>query len=156
MVRYYSDDGVVEAPVNKVWALIQAHNDPKNRIHAGIVSMSGHAQSDGSVLADVVTKGEHGNVNHQWKFTMRPPHAQIIEMVDGPMKGSWITTTYLPEGNKTRFVTVADWKIQSVFRREGVAEGLQRIHGERVRRGRAFPQDDALIAEAIGKAPAGP
>jgi hypothetical protein len=114
MARYFSDDGIIDAPIEKVWKLIEAHNDPKNHIHAGIVSMKAHPQGDGSVLADVVTKGEKGNVDHKWKFTMKPPHAQIVEMIDGPMKGSWITTTYVPLGNKTRFVTVADWKIQGV------------------------------------------
>jgi len=115
MVRYYSDDGVVDAPVEKVWRLIQAHNDPKNHIHAGIVSMSGKPQPDGSVLADVVTKGENGNVSHKWRFTIRPPHAQVVDMLEGPMKGSWITTAYIPEGaNKTRYVTVAEWNVQGV------------------------------------------
>ena len=118
MVRYYSDDGIVDAPLNKVWALIQAHNDPKNKIHATIVSMTGTPQPDGSVLSDVVTKGENGapNVNHKWRFTLKPPHAQIVEMVEGPLKHSWITTTYLPEGtNQTRYVTVADWHVQGIM-----------------------------------------
>ena len=115
MVRYYSDDGVLDAPVQKVWALIQAHNDPKNKIHDGILSMSGKPQPDGSVLADVQTKGPDGKpVAHKWRFTFKQPYAQLVDMLDGPMKGSWIATTYVPEGNRTRLVTNAEWKVQGV------------------------------------------
>lgn len=115
MARYYSDDGILDGPVDKVWRLINAHNDPKNKIHGGIVSMTGKPQPDGSVVADLVTKGPDGkNVNQKWRFVMKPPHTQTVEMIDGPMKGSWMTTTYVPEGNKTRLVTVAEWKVQGV------------------------------------------
>jgi hypothetical protein len=115
MARYYSDDGVFDAPVDKVWKLIQAHNDPKNKIHAGILSMSGKPQPDGSVLADLTTPGPDGKpMAHKWRFIMKPPHTQTVEMVEGPMKGSWMTTTYLPEGSKTRAVTVAEWRVQGV------------------------------------------
>ncbi|MEA3198922.1 MAG: hypothetical protein QOE90_350 [Thermoplasmata archaeon] len=116
MVRYYSDDGTFDGPVDKVWKLIQAHNDPKNKIHGSIVSMASKPQPDGSVLADVVTLGNDGrsHVNHKWRFTVKPPHTQSVEMVEGPMKGTWFTSVYLPEGNKTRVVTVAEWKVEGV------------------------------------------
>jgi hypothetical protein len=117
MARYYSDDGILDAPVAKVWKLIEAHNDPKNHIHASILSMKGAPQPDGSFLADLVTQAPdgRGTMSHKWRFTLHPPHAQTVEMVDGPLKGSWMTTTYVPEpGNKTRLVTVAEWKVQGV------------------------------------------
>lgn len=115
MARYYSDDGVFDAPVDKVWKLVNAHNDPKNKIHSSIISMTGKPEPSGSVLADMVTKGPDGKtVASKWRFTMKPPYTQTVEMIDGPMAGTWMTTTYLPEGNKTRAVTVAEWKVQGV------------------------------------------
>jgi hypothetical protein len=116
MVRYYSDDGVFDAPVEKVWKLIESHNTHMNDIHKGVISVKAHPEPSGSVLADVVTLGPDGksHVNHKWRFTMKPPLTQTVEMIEGPMKGTWLTTTYLPHGNKTRLVTVAEWKVQGV------------------------------------------
>ncbi|MCA1812548.1 MAG: SRPBCC family protein [Halobacteriales archaeon] len=115
MVRYYSDDGVFDAPVQKVWKLIEAHQDPANKIHAGLVSVTPHPQPDGTAKLDVVTKGPDGKtMNHKWHVVVKPPFTQTVEFIDGPMKGSWMTTTYLPEGNRTRCITVAEWRIQGV------------------------------------------
>src|ERR1051326_1254673 len=116
MVRYYSDDGVFDAPIEKLWRLIDAHNTEMTHIHKGIVSVNGKPQSDGSVLAEVVTLAPDGKtrMTHQWRFIQKRPHTQTVEMIGGPMKGSWLTSTYLPEGNKTRVVTVAEWKVQGV------------------------------------------
>ncbi len=115
MVRYYSDDGVFSAPVDRVWKLIQAHNPDASRIHPGILSMKGTPQPDGSVIADMSTRGPDGKpVAQKWRFVMKPPFSQSVEMIEGPMKGSWITTTYLPEGSKTRCVTFAEWRVQGM------------------------------------------
>jgi hypothetical protein len=115
MVRYYSDDGVFDANLQKVWQLIQAHGDPNNKIHGSLVSAKGAPRPDGSWGAEWVTRGPDGkNVNHKLIITAKPPFAQSVEFTDGPFKGSWMTTTYLPEGNRTRCVTVAEWKVQGV------------------------------------------
>src|SRR5205809_105667 len=108
MVRYYSDDGFFEAPIDKVWKLIEAHNAHMSEIHPGVKPVKATPQPDGSMLADIETKGPDGKTQqHKWRFAVKPPHAQIVEMVEGPMKGSWLTSTYIPAGNKTHVVTVA-------------------------------------------------
>ena len=115
MVRYYSDDGVFDAPINKLWKLIEAHGDPNNKIHAGLVGSTPHPQPDGSVKLDMITKGPDGkNQNHVWHVRAKPPFTQTVEFLDGPFKGSWLTSTYIPEGNKTRCVTVAEWHVQGI------------------------------------------
>jgi len=49
MVRYYSDDGVFEAPLNKVWTLVQAHAEHATKIHPGLVASKGTPNPDGTV-----------------------------------------------------------------------------------------------------------
>jgi hypothetical protein len=115
MVRYYSDDGVFDAPVNKVWKLIDAHSDPNNKIHAALVGSKGGPQPDGSVKLEMTIRGPDGKTHtQQWRLLHNRPHSQTVEFVDGPFRGSWQTTAYIPEGNRTRCITVAEWKVQGV------------------------------------------
>ncbi|HVL87166.1 MAG TPA: hypothetical protein VM681_04035 [Candidatus Thermoplasmatota archaeon] len=115
MVRYYSDDGVFDGPVQKVWRLIEAHGERLAEIHPNVVSHKGIPQADGSTRLDVVTRMPDGTkVGHTWRILFRPPYSQIIEILDGPLKGSWMTITYVPEGNRTRAVTVSEYRVQGV------------------------------------------
>jgi len=115
MVRYYSDDGFFEAPIEKLWKLIEAHGAHMHDIHQGVTPVSSTQNADGSTTAKLTTPGPDGKpVAHTWRFHVRPPHAQVVEMIEGPMKGSWLTSTYLPKGNRTQVVTVAEWKVQGV------------------------------------------
>jgi hypothetical protein len=115
MVRYYSDDGVFDAPVSKVWKLIEAHGDPNNRIHASVLGAKPSPQPDGTVKLELSVRGPDGKTqNHTWHVIHRPPYSQSVAFLDGPMKGSWMTTTYLPEGQKTRCITVAEWRVQGI------------------------------------------
>lgn len=116
MVRYYSDDGVFDAPVQKVWQLIQAHAEHGTKIHEGLVSAKGTPQPDGSIVADWVLRNPDGKTTSKAKLRMvpRPPYAQTVEFTEGAFKGTWLTTVYIPEGNRTRAVTVAEWKVQGV------------------------------------------
>jgi hypothetical protein len=115
MARYYSDDGVFDADVAKLWRLIREHDTKLGEIHPGVRPVSAAVQPDGSVIAVITTPGENGRVvEHTWRFLQRPPYAQTVEMLAGPMKGSWFTSTYIPEGPRTRVVTVAEWRMQGV------------------------------------------
>lgn len=115
MARYYSDDGVFDAPVEKIWKLIQAHNTDMAHIHPDMTPVGVQMQPDGSAVAKIRTRGPDGRpMDHEWRFLVKPPFTQTVEMLKGPMAGSWMTTTYLPEGSKTRAITVAEWKVQGV------------------------------------------
>jgi hypothetical protein len=115
MVRYYSDDGVFDAPVSKVWKLIEAHADPNNKIHASLVGSKGGPQPDGSIKLEMTIRTPDGKTAMQaWRLVHNPPFSQTVEFLDGMFKGSWQTTAYIPEGNRTRCVTTAEWKVQGV------------------------------------------
>lgn len=115
MVRYYSDDGVFDAPVQKVWQLIQAHGEHAQVIHPSIISRKANPQPDGSITLDVTVKDPDGKpMSQRWHMMAKPPYAQSVDFLDGPMKGSWLTTTYIPEGDKTRAVTAAEWRVQGI------------------------------------------
>ena len=115
MVRYYSDDGVLDAPLNKVWKLIEAHGEHATEIHTNLVSAKASPKPDGTMQAEWVTKGPDGkNATHKLHMAIKAPFSQTVDFTDGPLKGSWMTTTYIAEGNKTRCITAAEWRVQGI------------------------------------------
>ena len=116
MVRYYSDDGVHDVPREKLWKLIEAHSDTNiSKIHPDFVSMRTIEEHGGSVTKEIQIRGPDGKVSPmRMRFTVKPPHNQTLEILSGPYAGSWSSNTYIPEGNRTRIVTSAEWKVQGV------------------------------------------
>ena len=113
MVRYYSDDGVHDVPREKLWKLIEAHTDDNiSKIHKSFVSMKTVDEHGGAYTKDLQIRGPDGKVSAmRMRFTVKPPNSQTIEILTGPLAGSWSTNTYVAEGNRTRIVTAAEWKV---------------------------------------------
>ena len=110
MVRYYSDDGIFEGSLDKVWKLIQAHSDTNiHHIHAAFVSAKTVEDPPGVYHVRIQMRGPDGKLGpFGIRIRPRPPFTQTIEFTDGPFRG-WFTSTYLSEGaDRTRVVTVGE------------------------------------------------
>lgn len=113
MARYYSDDGVFDAPLDKVWRLIDAHGDATVRdVHPSTVSQRTVEHAGATTVRDVANRMPDGRVvESRIRFTHHRPFAQTLEFVSGPFAGSWQTSTYVPEGQRTRVVTVGEFRL---------------------------------------------
>jgi hypothetical protein len=114
MVRYYSDDGVFEGSIEKVWKLIQAHSDTNvNHIHASFTSAKTREESPGVHLSEVQVRGPDGKTfPAKLRYRFAPPYTQTVEFVEGLFPGSWQTSTYVPDGpNRTRVITVGEFHL---------------------------------------------
>lgn len=114
MVHYFSDDGIFEGSVEKVWKLILAHSDSNvPHIHASFVSPKTVEEKPGVYHTRAQFRGPDGRASPlAMRTTPRPPHSQKIEFTDGPFKGSWFVSTYVPVApDRTRVVTTGEFSI---------------------------------------------
>ncbi|MHB8605620.1 MAG: SRPBCC family protein [Thermoplasmatota archaeon] len=147
MARYYSDDGIFDAPVEAVWQLIDAHTDATVRdVHPATVEQRTIEERADVALRDVTTRMPDGShVESRIRFTERRPHTQTLEFLGGPFAGSWQTTTYVPEGGRTRLVTVGE------FRLAGAPDEVA-LHAATAFVDNAHEEDRAYLARLVRRA----
>ncbi len=113
---YYDDEGVLNAPVDKVWELLAAHTDANvPRIHAALRSVRTVSEDENVTVREVEREGADGEVETmRMRFTAHPPHCLTIEYLDGSLAESWFTSTYIPEGERTRVVCAGHFHAKDV------------------------------------------
>jgi len=106
------DDGIFEAPVEKIWKYI---NDQNEHEHSAVRFTKVIEQSGNNMTAEVEVKNPDGSSHMEtWKMTMSPPKSHNTDVLAGPMKGSKYTHTYTPMGNKTKVVVEGDFYAQGM------------------------------------------
>src|SRR2546422_3049712 len=102
MVRI-RDEGVFDAPIEKVWKYIgDAPSHQHRAITLGVpVNTRGNAMTFNAKTLNADGK--------TWRtetlvMTMNPPKGFTLETLDGPMKGTKHTHTYTAQGDKTKVV----------------------------------------------------
>jgi ligand-binding SRPBCC domain-containing protein len=106
------DEGVFDAPVEKVWKYINDQNDHQ---HSAMKFTKVLEQSDKGMTVELEVKNPDGSSHKEtWKMTMNPPKSHHTEVLAGPMKGSSNTHTYTPMGDKTKVVVEGDFYAQGM------------------------------------------
>ena len=109
---HVSDDGVFDAPLEKVWKYI---NDDNGHAHSAIKFTKVLEQSDRGMTVELEVKNADGSSHSEtWKMSMNPPKGHSTEVLSGPMKGSRNTHTYTPMGNKTKVMVEGDFYAQGM------------------------------------------
>jgi hypothetical protein len=109
---HVTDDGVFDAPVEKIWKYI---NDQNGHAHSGISFTKVLEQSDNGMTAELKVKNPDGSSHMEtWKMTMNPPKSHTTEVLAGPTKGSKFTHTYTPMGSKTKVQVEGDMQVQGM------------------------------------------
>lgn len=113
MVRYYDDRGVFEAPLDSVWRMIGEHTDENMpALHPDLTSRTVRQEGDTIEREVDARTPEGGRDKMRMLFTARPPRTLTIDYLEGAMKGSWVTNTYIPEGpDKTRVIATGEFHI---------------------------------------------
>ena len=108
---YLHDEGVFDAPVEKLWKYIQ---DPASHQHEEILSQKVLEQKGNVLKIRAEVAGPRGKAEELWQMRMNPPFGFELEVLDGPTKGSKNTHTYVPMGDKTKVIMVGDFHMQGV------------------------------------------
>ncbi len=109
---YVTDDGIFDAPVEKIWRYI---NDQNGHVHSALRFTNVLEQSEKGMTTEVEMKNPDGSSHKEtWKMTMNPPKSHTTEFLAGPMKGSKHTTTYTPMGNKTKVQVEGEFQAQGM------------------------------------------
>ena len=114
---YLHDEGVFDAPVEKLWKYIQ---DPASHQHEAILSQKVLEQKGNVLKIRAEVAGPRGKAEELWQMRMNPPFGFELEVLDGPTKGSKNTHTYVPMGDKTKVIMVGDFHMQGVNDPEAV------------------------------------
>jgi hypothetical protein len=119
MVRIVDDSDHFEAPIDKIWKLIEAHQTEMTTIHPGAKNpkMEGGGDNWGVVSWD----SDQGHM--KLKVTAFPPIAQVLEIMDGPLTGTKFVNYYTPKGSRTGVTVVGDFhsKVIPEHQLEGAA-----------------------------------
>jgi hypothetical protein len=107
------DDGVFDAPVDKVWQLLQdAH---QNHHHRSMKSSKVLEQSQKGMTIEAERVNPDGSTRMETiKFTFDPPKGFTMEWLSGMMKGSKQTHTYTSMGNKTKVDVLGEFQVQGM------------------------------------------
>jgi hypothetical protein len=110
MVRITDEGSHFDAPIDKVWKLVELHGEKLSEIHPDIQhpKMERVGENQGMINYTMDMNGQ--KISIRLRTTVLPPLAQVLEHLDGPMAGSKIISYYTPKGDKTAVTVVADFE----------------------------------------------
>jgi hypothetical protein len=110
---YLKDEGVFDAPVDKIWRFLQ--DDNANHEHRSVTFTKILERSEKQMVVEMDAKSPDGKTFKQKaKFTFNPPKGFDMEFLSGPMTGTKHTHTYTPMGSKTKVEVAGEFKIQGL------------------------------------------
>ena len=109
MVRVVDEGSHFEASIDKVWKLVEAHQEHLSEIHPEILNPKPEGGGEHFGVFSFDNDMEGRKVRVKMRVTAVPPLAQVIEMLEGPLAGSKIVNYYTPRGNRTGVTVVGDF-----------------------------------------------
>jgi ligand-binding SRPBCC domain-containing protein len=109
---HLKDDGVFDAPVDKVWRFLQSEEGHE---HKSIKSSKVLERSQQGMTIEAERVNPDGSTRMETiKFTFDPPKGFTMEWLSGLMKGSKHKHTYTPMGNKTKVEVEGEYYAQGM------------------------------------------
>lgn len=114
-MAHVKDDGVFDAPVEKIWRFLQDES-PTAHTHRAIRGMKTLEEKGNAMTREVEFLNPDGKTTRKetWKFVLNPPHGFEMEALEGASKGTKYTHRYTPLGNRTRVEVEGDFHIQGM------------------------------------------
>jgi hypothetical protein len=110
MVRIIDEGSHFDAPIGKVWELVELHGQKLSEIHPDVQhpKIEQVGENQGMISYTMEMNGQ--KIPIRMRTTALPPLAQVLEHLDGPLGGSKIISYYTPKGDKTAVTVVADFE----------------------------------------------
>ncbi|HZY71437.1 MAG TPA: hypothetical protein VFF67_10740 [Thermoplasmata archaeon] len=109
MVRVVDQGSHFEAPIDKVWKLIEAHQHDMDGVHPGSKNIKQAMEGPNQAVAAWTVEMNGRDTPMKIRVTPLPPLGQAIEVLEGPMAGSKFMNYYTPRGNKTEVTVVGEF-----------------------------------------------
>jgi hypothetical protein len=109
MLRIVDEGGHFDAPIEKVWSLIEGHATQTGTIHPAAQNFSVKPVSENQFISSFDTDVEGHKMHVKLRITQIPPTAQILEFLEGPLAGSKLVNYYTPKGARTGITVVGDF-----------------------------------------------
>jgi hypothetical protein len=123
MVRIVDEGSHFDAPIDKLWKMIELHGTEIAKIHPNVKNpkMESVGENQGMISFDSDMGGH--TIRMKMRVTALPPLAQTLELLEGPLAGSKFVNYYTPKGDKTAVTVVGDFqsKMLSPAQLEGAA-----------------------------------
>lgn len=111
-VVFIVDDGVFDAPVDRVWKYLES---PEEHQHETILSQRVLEQQGNAVkIRAEVRRPDGGKEEQVWHMAMDPPFGFRLEVLEGSTKGSKNVHTYIPMGDRTKVIVTGDFRVQGL------------------------------------------
>jgi hypothetical protein len=138
MVHIVDDGGEFDAPIETIWAFLQAPDDHRES-HSDHKNQQAKPLTETSVQVSWEQDMGGKSVKVVNRITMVPPVGIAVEQIEGPLAGSKFFNFYTPKGSKTGVTVVGEFQAPS-----GMAEpqfvSMVRQNFEHV-----FSQDTAAL-----------
>jgi hypothetical protein len=110
MVRITDEGSHFDAPIDKVWKLVEMHASHLSEIHTDIhhPKVDRMGENQGVITYMMEMNGQKMPV--KLRTTALPPLAQVLEFLEGPLTGSKVISYYTAKGAKTAVTVIADFE----------------------------------------------
>lgn len=139
---HVKDDGVYEAPIDKIWKYLQ-DDTPGVHNHRSILAAKTLEEKGNSMTQEWEMRNPDGKSSRKetWRLTFNPPIGFEMESLGGASKGTRYSHKYTPLGNKTRVEVEGEFKMQGMDdsqTRKAVLGFLSEVFDEDTRSLRAY------------------
>jgi len=113
MVFIQDNEGILNAPLDKVWKLVKAHFTDASKIHVNAKDVKTEQLSETTFINTWLQEIEGQLIEFEMKATLFYPLGVAFEVLEGPFIGSKYFVYYVPiqdENNTTKVIAVGDFK----------------------------------------------
>lgn len=109
-MRIIDEGSHFDAPIGKVWQLVESHRDHLSEIHPDVQhpTIAQVGENQGMISYTMEMNGH--KIPVRLRTTALPPTAQVLEHLDGPLAGSKVISYYTPKGARTAVTVIADFE----------------------------------------------
>ena len=114
MVHIEDSGSFFDAPIDKIWKLVEAHGTDLTKIHPDMKNVKAEMVSDNSNVVGYDNEMQGQTIRSKTKITTYYPLGLVFEMLEGPLAGSKFFNYYIPSGNRTGITVVGEFKSSSM------------------------------------------
>jgi hypothetical protein len=114
MVHFEDSGSFFDAPIDKIWKLVEAHGTDLTKIHPDMKNVKAERVSENSNTVGYDNEMQGQIVRSKIKITSYYPLGLAFEMLEGPLAGSVFFNYYIPSGNRTGITVVGEFKSSSM------------------------------------------
>jgi len=114
LVHIEDSGSFFDAPIDKIWKLVEAHGTDLTKIHPDMKNVKAEMVSENSNVVGYDNEMQGQTIRSKIKITSYYPLGLAFEMLEGPLAGSKFFNYYIPSGNRTGITVVGEFKSSSM------------------------------------------